>query len=101
MSIPTRCTADRKFLASLSYRVAMARKCLGYVEESFDEIAFAIEGEIAGSLNETVGFWWNDRPDAARLEGEDQSIRVIGFVGEKRVWGEVFHQRFRLAQIRG
>jgi len=71
------------------------------VEESFDEIAFAIEGEVAVSLNETIGLGRNDRFDASGLEGQDQSIRVIGFVREKGLRGEIFQQRFCLAQIRG
>lgn len=71
------------------------------VEESFDQISFAVEGEIAVSLNEAVGLGRNDRFDASGLEGQDQSVRVIGFVREKGVRGEGFQQRLRLAQIRG
>ena len=70
-------------------------------EESFDEITFAIEGEVAVSLNETVGLGRDDRFDASGLEGQDQTIRVIGFVREKGLRGEIFQQRFCLAQIRG
>ena len=70
------------------------------VEESLDEIAFAIEGEIAVSLNEAVGLGRNDWFDASGLEGQDQSVGVIGFVREKGLGGEIFQQRLCLAQIR-
>jgi len=71
------------------------------VEETFDEIAFAIEDEIAVPLNEAVGLGRNDGFDTSGLEGEDQSIRIIGFVSQKCLGGEVFDQLLGLAQIRG
>lgn len=71
------------------------------VEEPFDEIAFAIEDEIALPLNEAVGLGRDDRFDASGLKGQNQSIRVISFVREKRLGSEVFDQRLRLTQIRG
>ena len=70
------------------------------VEESLDQIAFAVEGEIAVSLNEAVDLGRDDRVDASRFQGQDQPVRIIGFVREKGLRGEVFQQRFSLAQIR-
>lgn len=71
------------------------------VEETFNEIALAIEDEIAVPLNEAVGLGRDDGFDASGLKGEDQSIRIIGFVRQKCVGDEVFDQLLGLAQIRG
>jgi len=42
-----------------------------FTEEAFDEVAFAIEGEVGISLNEPVCFGWNDGSDLAPIKGFD------------------------------
>jgi hypothetical protein len=88
---------SREFIVACGDRAEMFDR----IEKSFDQIAFAVKCEIAVSLNEAVGFGRNDRLDASGLEGQDQSVRVIGFVREKGLRGEGFQQRLCLAQIRG
>ena len=42
---------------------------LELVEETLDEIAFAVEGEIARARGFSVGFGWDDGDDRSIVEG--------------------------------
>jgi hypothetical protein len=53
------------------------------VEETLDEIAFAVEGEIARALGFSVGFGWNDGRDRLSVEGSDEGVGVEGLVGDQ------------------
>ena len=46
------------------------------VEETLDEIAFAVEGEIARTRGFSVGFGWDDRGDRSIVEGGDEGVGV-------------------------
>src|ERR1700729_534075 len=50
------------------------------VEETLDEIAFAVEGEIARTRGFSVGFGWDDRGDRSIVEGGDEGVGVEGLV---------------------
>lgn len=71
------------------------------VEKSFDQIAFAIEREIARPLDEAIGLGRNDRLDASLLQGEDQAISVIGLICEEGLRIDIFQERLCLAEIGG
>ena len=53
------------------------------VEEPFNEIAFAVEGEIARTRGFAVGFGWDDWGDRAGVEGVDEGVGVKGLVGDQ------------------
>ena len=56
---------------------------LELIEEALDEIAFAIQREVALALCLAVGFGWNDRSDSALVEGLDERIGIVGLVGNQ------------------
>ena len=72
---------------------------LDFVEEALDEIAFAIEHEIAVPLHFAVGLWRNHRRDGSLFERVDQRISVVSLVGEERARIGVFEQRLRASQV--
>ena len=55
-------------------------KVLEFVEEALDEIAFAVEREIAISRGLAVGLWRNDGDDLALVERIDQRISIVSLV---------------------
>src|SRR5262245_18358679 len=65
------------------------------VEETLNEIAFAVEAEIARSLAFSVGFGWDDWGDRASVEG----VGVKGLVGDQSAGIDGFDQRFGISQI--
>ena len=69
------------------------------VEETLDEIAFAIEGEIARARGTSVGFGWDDRGDRSLVEGGDEGVGVEGLVGDQSGWIDGFDQRFGAGEI--
>ncbi len=87
-------------MASLSYRVAIALTPLEFQEESFDEIAFAIEREVGFAWCDTISPWRNDCDDSTLVRHLDQGVRIIGFVGEKGVGQNLFEQGAGLTEIR-
>lgn len=68
---------------------------------SFDQIAFAIEREIARPLDEAIGLGRNDRFDASLLQGKDQAISIMGLISEEGLRIDIFQERLCLAEIRG
>ena len=67
------------------------------IEEPFDQIALAIEREIAVALHKSIGLGRDDRLDPTLLESQNQAIGVIGLVGEEGLGIGVFQQRLCLA----
>ena len=76
-------------------------KMLDGIEESFDQVALAIEHEIATALDKSVDLGRDDRRDPALLKGLDQPIGVIRLVGEEGLRIDVLQERFCLAEVRG
>jgi hypothetical protein len=72
---------------------------LEYVEEPLDEVAFAIEREIASPRGFAICLGRNHRNDAAFGQGVDERISVIGFVAEQSVRIDVLNQRLSAGQI--
>src|SRR5260370_8113623 len=69
-----------------------------FVEEALDEIALAIEHEIAIALRLAVGFWRDHRSDLPLIECVDQRIAVVGLVSADRTLIDIFDQRARATQ---
>jgi hypothetical protein len=70
-----------------------------FTEETLDEIAFTIEGEVGFALDDPIGFGWDDGGDAALLQGLDQGICIIGLVCEKGLGLDRFEQGGGLTEI--
>ena len=70
-----------------------------FVEEPFDEIAFAIECEVAKPLNNPVGFWWNN--DDCAFVGDElyNGISVVTLVGQNAGCANVFQKGLRLGAV--
>jgi len=58
-------------------------KVLEFVEEALDEVAFAVEREIASARVLAVGLWRNHRVDLAQAEGVDQRVRIVSLVSDQ------------------
>ena len=76
-------------------------KVLEFVEEALDQVAFAIEGVIAGPRGFAIGLWGNHRGDPPSREGVDQRIGVIGFVRQQGLRIGAVDQGLRASQIVG
>ena len=78
-----------------------ASELFDVIEEAFDQIAFGIEREIAGSLDLAVGLGRNHHGDRARFEAGDEVIGVIAFVAEKGSGLDLGGQCFGLGDVVG
>ena len=63
------------------------------VEETLDEIAFAVEGEVARARGFSVGFGWDDWRDRASVEGGDEGVGVERLVGDQSAGIDGFDKR--------
>src|SRR6516225_547731 len=64
------------------------------VEETLDEIAFAIEDEVARARGFSVGFGGDDGGDRSIVEGGDEGVSVEGLVSDQSAGIDGFDQRF-------
>ena len=69
------------------------------VEETLNEIAFAVEGEIARAGGFSVGFGWDDWGDRSSVERVDEGVGVEGLVGDQSAGIDGFDQRLGASQI--
>lgn len=76
-------------------------KSLELAEESFDEVAFAIEREVGFTRLDAIGFGRNHRSNAPLVERLDQGVGVIRFVRKEGFRLDLFKQWSRLADIGG
>ena len=53
------------------------------VEETLNEIAFAVEGEIARARGFSVGFGWDDWDDRSIVESGDEGVGVERLVADQ------------------
>ena len=74
-------------------------KMLEFVEEAFDEIAFAVEREVAAARGFAIGLWRNHGGDLPLVEGGDQSVGIVSLVAEEGLGVGAFEQRFGTSQI--
>ena len=69
------------------------------VEETLNEIAFAVEGEVARARGFSVGFGWDDWDNRSIVEGIDEGVGVVCLVGDQSVGVDGFDERFSASQI--
>jgi hypothetical protein len=69
------------------------------LEESFDQIAFGVEGEIAIAFDFAIRLRRDDRLDDAHCEAGDVAVGVVAFVAEKGVGLYFCGQRFSLRDV--
>ena len=69
------------------------------IEETLDEIAFAVEGEIARARGFSVRFGWDDWGDRSIVEGGDEGIGVERLVSDQSAWIDGFDQRFGAGEV--
>src|SRR6202023_1195846 len=72
---------------------------LELIEEALDEVAFAIEREVACPLDLTVGFGRDDRSDFPLREDLDEPIGIVGLVSNQGIWIGVLDQWFCASKI--
>ena len=74
-------------------------KMFDCIEETLDEVALAVEREVAVPFDLAVRFWRDHRLDGAHLKALDEAVGVIGLVGKERFGFGLSHERVRLCDI--
>ena len=72
---------------------------LEQVEETLDEVAFAIEDEVAWARDVSVGFGRDDGDDRSIIEGGDEGVGVERLIGDQGAGIDGFDQRFGAGEI--
>src|SRR3984893_16165962 len=72
---------------------------LELIEEALDEVAFAIEREVACPLDLTVGFGRDDRSDFPLREDLDEPIGIVCLDNNEGIWLGVIYQVFCKSKI--
>ncbi len=72
---------------------------LELIEETLNEIAFAVEGEVARARGFSVGFGWDNWDDRSIIEGGDESVGVERLVGDQSAGIDGFDERLGASQI--
>ena len=72
---------------------------LEHVEKTLDEVAFAVEGEIARARRFSVRFGWDDWGDRSIVEDGDEGVGVERLVGDQSAGIDGFDQRFGTSQV--
>ena len=72
-----------------------------FVEETLDEIALAVEREVAEALDDAVGFWRYDNFGATGFDDVDDGLAVVALVSQHVFCGDVFQEQFCLGAIGG
>jgi hypothetical protein len=72
---------------------------LELIEEALDEVAFAVECEIACPLDLAIGLGRDNRGDSSLGEGADEQVGVVRLVANQSVWVGVLDQRLRASKI--
>lgn len=76
-------------------------KVFEFIEEALDEVAFAVEREIASPGRLAIGFWRDHRCDSSLRESVDQRISVVRLVTKQGIWISAGDQLLRARQIVG
>ena len=76
-------------------------KMLEFVEEALDEIAFAVECEVAIPRRFAIGFWRYHGGDLPPVERIDQRISVVSLVTNQGHWIDAVDQGLGAGQIVG
>ena len=69
------------------------------IEEPLNEIAFAVEREVARARGFSVGFGWDDWGDRSIVESGDEGVGVERLVGDQSAGIDGFDERFSASQI--
>ena len=69
------------------------------VEEAFDEVAFGVERKVAIARDLAIRFWRDDRLDGAHFEARNETVGVIGFIGEEGFRLHLGGERFSLVDV--
>jgi hypothetical protein len=85
----------RKFLASLSKRVATRRKCLSFAEEALDQVALSIDAAIDGSTDEALAGRGDVRLGSGGPDELEQGIGSVAAISDdmpafeagQQLWG--------------
>ena len=72
---------------------------LELVEKTLNEIAFAVEGEVARARGFSVGFGRDDGDDRSIVEGGDEGVGVERLVGDQGAGIDGFDERLSASQI--
>lgn len=72
---------------------------LDYAEEPLDEIALAVESEVAVTSDFPVGFGRDDHADLPRRQVFDEVIGVVALVAKQSFWLDLRHQCFGLGDV--
>src|SRR5258708_13780229 len=70
-----------------------------FIEQALNEVALAVDRDVALSLCLAVGFWRNYGRDFLLREALDERISVVGLVCDQGFWIAVFNQVLRANQI--
>ena len=76
-------------------------KVFEFIEEALDEIALAIECEVAGPWRLAVGLWWNHRSNVALSERVEQRVGVVGLITNQGMRIGIVEQQLGASQIVG
>ena len=74
-------------------------KVLEFIEEAFDEVAFAVEREIARSRGFAVGLGRNDRSNSSLGEGVDERVGIVRLIADQSIWIGGVDQRLSASKI--
>ncbi len=72
---------------------------LDELKETFDQIAFPVEREIAVAFVRAIRLWRDDRLDRARPEASDVDVGVVALVGQDGFRLDLCGQRFGLGDV--
>ena len=72
---------------------------LDEIEETLDQIALAVESEIAIALDSPICFRRDDRFDGAQFQTGNEAVGVIAFVSQKDFGPYLGSQRFSLGDV--
>ena len=93
--------APEKILRELVVTCGDGTKVLEFIEEALDEIALAIECEVAGPWRLAVGLWWNHRSNVALSERVEQRVGVVGLITNQGMRIGIVEQQLGASQIVG
>ena len=99
MAAQARWDGGKENLGDVSVTRGDGPEMLELVEKTLNEIAFAVEGEVARARGFSVGFGWDDRDDRSIVEGGDEGVGVERLVGDQSAGIDGFDERLSASQI--
>ena len=66
------------------------------IEETLDEVAFGVEGEVACTVELAISLGRDHRLDAAHGQGFDETVGVVTFVSDEGLRLDFGQERFGL-----